>query len=54
MEQILFPEDEEFKIEKNLRDNGEVWTIRVSRDYGKYRVGEVLESIFGILSGFFC
>ncbi len=49
MKHITFPEDEESKIEQNLRDNGEVWTIRVSKEYGKYHLGEILGSIFGNL-----
>lgn len=49
MKKILFPEDEVENIRLNIEQNGCVWTVRVSNEYGKYSKGETLDSVFGKL-----
>ena len=47
MKQITFPESERKDIQRDIDRSGRVWSVRVSREYGRYSPGETLNSVFG-------
>lgn len=46
---ITFPKDEWEDIKSRLNEDKIVYTIRVSKDYGKFREGEIVETEWGSL-----
>jgi len=47
MKQITFPEGERESIKRDIERSGRVWSVRVSRECGRYSQGEILNSVFG-------
>jgi hypothetical protein len=41
---ITFPKNEWVNIRIRLNENKPIWTIRVDKEYGKYKVGDILET----------
>lgn len=47
MKAITFPKNEWEDIKARLNEGKIVYTIRVGNEYGKYRVGDILETEWG-------
>ncbi|MDD4804255.1 MAG: hypothetical protein PHN69_03700 [Candidatus Pacebacteria bacterium] len=45
--QITFPKNEWGDIQRRLNENKVVYTVRVDNEYGKYKIGDILETEFG-------
>jgi len=43
MKKITFPQIEKNDVKKRLKESGKVVTTRVSKDFGRFKVGERLE-----------
>jgi len=47
MKIISFPDNEIEEIKSHLKDNDTLHTVRVSSEYGKYKKGEFVKSLWG-------
>lgn len=49
MKMITFPKEEHFKINKRIKENKPIFTLRVSKEQGKYKEGDKLKTGGGAL-----